>query len=144
MRSERIIPLNGRLSLVAVVVVALVVGGIYFFSSSDGSGPQPVPEPTQKPAVEKPGRIIVQSDRITISEAEFRSFENNTLSLVRGDEVLTAEYNPYRGMWVRKKVGPRFVTITPEELLPGSTLRVYSFFIDRKEIIGSALAQNND
>ena len=120
--------------------VILVVGAAYFLSSSQGGGSELVSETVEEP-IEGPGRIISQSGGDITSEAEFRGFENNTLSFVRGDDVLTVEYKQVRGVPLRRVGGTRLFTITPEEIPLGSIVKVYSSIVDGEEVILGVLVE---
>ena len=147
------------LILGAVIVVVLIVGAAYFLSSSPGEGPQTEPETPEEPVVEEPeveepDGIVNQSNdsesnvsesasnistQITTSDAELRSVENNTLTFVRGDDVLTVKYGQTGGVSLRKKAGPRFLRISPEEIPLGSTVRLYASFVNGTEVITTVL-----
>ena len=106
------------------------------------------------PEIEEPGRVVNQSNvsesnvsestsnistQITTSDAELRSVENNTLTFVRGDDVLTVKYGQTGGVSLRKKDGPRFLRISPEEIPLGSTVRLYASFVNGTEVITTVL-----
>ena len=146
--------LSPVLILGAVVVVVLIVGAAYFLSSSNGEGSQTEPETPEEPEIEEPGRVVNQSNasesnvsestsnistQITTSDAELRSVENNTLTFVRGDDVLTVKYDPTGWVSLRKKAGPRFLRTLPEEIPLGSTVRLYTSFVNGTEVIITVL-----
>ena len=152
--------LSPVLILGAVVVVVLIVGAAYFLSSSPGEGPQtepetpeePVveePEMPEEPEVEEPGRIVNQSNdsestsnistQITTSDAELRSFENDTLTFVRGHDILTAKYSQPGDLSLLKTRGSGFIRITPAAIPLGSIVTLYTRFVDGNEVVTTVL-----
>ena len=120
--------------IIAAVAGAVLLAAAYFFivpSGSQPEAPQPPPEVVEKP----------EEGGLAYGEVQFTSFENNILLFRRGNEVLTLEYNPAGGAPLQKKVGPRFLPITPEEITPGSTVTLYTSVIDGEEVITGVLVR---
>ena len=84
--------------------------------------PSPSPSPTKPPV---PTATLTVPPVTSISEALFVSFENDTITLQRFNEVLVIEYdrdNNLPAILIEK--GTELLDATPEQILPGSTVQV--------------------
>ena len=98
--------------------------------------PTPMPRPTT-------GVISTDEDGLILSMAEFQSFEKGVLALKRGDEVLTIQYdeadNPVSVQATWQHSPDSAYLIHPEQLPPGSFVKLYSHFVDGAEVFSVAL-----
>ena len=84
--------------------------------------PSPSPSPTKPPV---PTAALTVPPVTSISEALFVSFEYDTITLQRFNEVLVIEYdrdNNLPAILIEK--GTELLDATPEQILPGSTVQV--------------------
>ena len=116
--------------------------------------PIPTPTPTPTPTLAPPptpepetGIISTSPQGIIISVARFLFVENNVLSFRRGDATLRATYSDGNvgpgALSLRRKAGPRFIKITPEQLPPGSIIRLYSSLMDGDEVVSTVLLEGD-
>lgn len=75
-----------------------------------------------------------------MTEARFLSLRNDVMSFQRCDETLSAGYDRSRGYpGLKMKVGSRFRVIMPEQIPPGSIVRLYSYFAEGDEVFTDVL-----
>ncbi len=104
--------------------------------------PSPTLPPTSAPTPtpELQTGIISTSQQHITSLARFLSFDNNMLSFERAGVILTAGYNQ-RTVPIRMELSSDLVRIRPEQLLPGSIVRLYSAVADSEEVIVGVLSE---
>ena len=102
--------------------------------------PEPTPAPTAQPPSEKETGVISAAEHMIISYAEFLFSAENALFFQRKDDLLAVmdglEGNEFA---IRAKNGPRFKTISKEEIPEGEVVRLYSSIIDGREVFHNAL-----
>ena len=110
--------------------------------------PRAAATPTQQPRTSEPTRTATPTPQPTtgivsgssrgqiLSIARFLSYTNGVMSFERGGDILTGREGSGPGTFsLSRKVGPRFASMTPEELPEGSLVDVVSLRNNGVEVI---------
>ena len=85
--------------------------------------------------------LTIAQSGVIVSRALFLSIDADMLHFRRADESISVRYRNVNGLSLSRKVGPSWVSMTAEELPPGSIVSLYSAIIDCNEVVTNVFFQ---